>query len=412
VAPVAAGAPAQNPAPCSASGGDPNLKPMFPLYLWHLNVQHAITNSTSIDVGYVGSHASDLAFTYNLNTPTPGVTGGTAEMQRRPFFTTYPWFNAVNYYGNFGSSIYHALQINVTQRASHGLTFTLNYALSHALGQDNTITQVLNPRLDYGTLPFDARHHISLTAAYLIPGPKRSFGQMLNGWGINGSFNVVSALPLNISDTKDDVAGTGSGARWSLYGSATPFNQILGGAGNIACYGLATSKLVTSSGSNCITVANGTGTAGALSFVANFPAGCIAGASQEASFPGSIGTSTGLPLSQLAAIGCYSVGGSALVPPAQGTYGTMTPNELRGKGNGIVNLSVTKDWKIRERLTTQFRFEVFNVFNRTQYASVGTNLGAPSAFGLATATPDVTSGNAVVGSGGPREAQMALRITF
>jgi hypothetical protein len=78
----------------------------------------------------------------------------------------------------------------------------------------------------------------------------------------------------------------------------------------------------------------------------------------------------------------------------------------------LLDLSVTKDWKIRERLTAQLRFEVFNVLNRTQYAGSGTNLGAPSSFGKATETPDVAETNAVVGSGGPRESQLALRLTF
>src|SRR5262249_18070495 len=123
-------------------------------------------------------------------------------------------------------------------------------------------------------------------------------------------------------------------------------------------------------------------------------------------------------LAQLAEIGCYMVNGSALVPPSQGTFGNMTPYQLRGKGNALVNLSVTKDWKFRERYDAQFRLEIFNLFNRTQYgetagasgAPVGLNLGVPSSFGLATGTPDVINGNPVVGSGGPREMQLALRL--
>jgi hypothetical protein len=92
--------------------------------------------------------------------------------------------------------------------------------------------------------------------------------------------------------------------------------------------------------------------------------------------------------------------------------GTMYPSELRGKGYGLLNLSLTKNWTIKERLKTQFRWEIFNVLNRTQYSAPGVNLGTPSALGLATSTPDVTHGNAVVGSGGPREMQLALRFDF
>jgi hypothetical protein len=115
---------------------------------------------------------------------------------------------------------------------------------------------------------------------------------------------------------------------------------------------------------------------------------------------------------QLATIGCYEVGGSAMVPSAQGNYGNMYPGEIRGKGAALLNASVTKSFRIKERVTTQFRFEIFNLLNRTQYSGVGTNFASPSSFGLASNTPDVSHGNSVVGSGGPREMQLALRFEF
>jgi hypothetical protein len=118
---------------------------------------------------------------------------------------------------------------------------------------------------------------------------------------------------------------------------------------------------------------------------------------------------------QLALVGCYVADGSALTPPAQGTEGNMYASQLRGKGAGLLNASITKDWKTKESLTIQFRFEVFNVLNRTQYYDASTamlNLGAPATVGQATSTPDVAHGNAVVGSGAPREMQFALRFTF
>jgi hypothetical protein len=117
-------------------------------------------------------------------------------------------------------------------------------------------------------------------------------------------------------------------------------------------------------------------------------------------------------LSQLANIGCYSVNGSAIVPPAQGTYGNMNFNELRGAAFTQWNASVTKDWKIRERLTTEFRFEAFNILNRTQFGNVGGNLGSPASFGLSQTTPDVANGAPVTASGGPRAVQLGLKILF
>ena len=90
----------------------------------------------------------------------------------------------------------------------------------------------------------------------------------------------------------------------------------------------------------------------------------------------------------------------------------MTPNELRGKAFHLVNFSVTKEWKIKERLTTQFRWEIFNLLNQTQYGTVGADLGSPHTFGLSQTTPDIEHGSPIVGSGGPREMQLALRFTF
>ena len=89
----------------------------------------------------------------------------------------------------------------------------------------------------------------------------------------------------------------------------------------------------------------------------------------------------------------------------------MYYNELRGPGFSNVNASMTKDWKIKERLTAQFRMEVFNLFNRTQYGTPGVNLERPAPW-RQQSTPDVAQGNPVVGSGGPREIQLGLKFLF
>jgi hypothetical protein len=309
--------------------------------------------------------------------------------------------------------------MNLTARNMHGITVNANYTFSHALLQ--TYEQATGA-LTNGNNPLDTAHHFALQASYAVPTIKKVPGQMLEGWGVNGSINMLSRLPLALTDTKDDLFGCGSTCadRWDLYGAKDPFNQILGGAGTVTCYGLSTSKLVTSNGSPCITVASGTGAVGTATAVSNYPVACQQGAAAAgtSTAPGvnntDITSKTGgyNGYAQLALIGCYVAGGSALVPPAQGMEGTMYPNELRGKGFGLLNLSVTKNWTIKERLKTQFRWEIFNVLNRTQYAAPGVNLGTPSALGLAVSTPDVNHGNAVVGSGGPREMQLALRFDF
>jgi hypothetical protein len=437
---AAGGANPVNPSTCTGQGGDPNLK-LFPYAFWNLNVQHAFNNNLSLDVAYVGSRTWDLINTINLNQPTAGISGSSAtpsascpgpdltvcsEYFRTPYNfaanngtgSVYPWFGTINNLVNAGGSTYAGLQLNLTARNIHGFTLNANYTLSHALEQ--TFEQATGA-LTNGNNPLDVLHHLSLQASYAVPTIRKVPGQMLEGWGVNGSINMLSGLPLALTDTKDDLFGCGStcGDRWDLYGPKAPFNDVLGGAGTVTCYGLAASKLVTSSASPCIIVSPGTAgsTIGSAGFVSNFPAPCVNGAIAAGTSTTVTNAAASSPkgyngLAQLATIGCYVEGGSALVPPAQGMEGTMYPNELRGKGFGLLNLSVTKNWTIKERLKTQFRWEIFNVLNRTQYAAPGVNLGTPSALGLAVSTPDVNHGNAVVGSGGPREMQLALRFDF
>jgi hypothetical protein len=150
------------------------------------------------------------------------------------------------------------------------------------------------------------------------------------------------------------------------------------------------------------------------------PAACVAAATAEPNAPASEGVSLAFSngatgLAQLFTLGCYFVNGSAIVPPAQGTFGNMAPGSLRpGASGGFKNwdLAVHKDWKVKERFTTQFRAEFFNVINRTSYFLPSTALGSPGQFGEAFSTPDIGKGVPVTGLGGPREMQLALKLIW
>jgi hypothetical protein len=387
-----------NPPTCTATGGTPNIYTGYRYYGWNLNVQHAFTNNLSLDVGYVGSHSADIPEFYDINQALPGSNVSSAEQTRRPFFQQFPWFANIVQGENIGGGSYNSLQMLLKERTSHGFTFQGSYTLSHGLAQGG-VTNPAAPKLDYGSLAFDALHHVAITASYAIPG-RKSPGGILEGWGLNFSVNAVSGLPINASDSKFDTAGTGNGAeRWSLYGPATSFDQIIGGSGGVPCFTLSTGKFNNGS---CVVVAA----------AANFPQPCIAGATAEGTSPNPNAPAGSTGLAQLAALGCYSVNGSAIVPPAQGTFGNMTFDELRGKATIIENASVTKDVKIMERLNAQFKVEAFNLFNTTDYAASQAGLGSPGTFGRSLSTPDVSSGASVTGSGAPRDIQLSLRLSW
>ena len=416
LAQVAPGNPAiTNPSPCATSAAASDMA-YYRFIFWNVNFQHAFTNNLSIDIGYVGSKSTGIIQVLDLNQPTPdGLTADAnakSEQLRAHFESTFPWFSNIRYNSNSGVDNYRALQIILNQRASHGLTF--NYAYTYA---GNYLTQTpLNTYTSNSQIFGDnlyPRHRFSLTATYEIPGIKAP-AQLLQGWSVNTAISVESPLPVTVLDTRDDLTGAFASSPWTLGGSADNFNKLYGRAGTIPCYGVAGVTTSQLNNTPCIQVAAGASTTPWT----NLPTACINAASQEASFPGATATTAtdptrfGLPLWQLAKIGCYAYNGSAMVAPAQGTYGTMLPFSLHGPGEGLVNISITKDWKFKERYSAQFRFEAFNIFNRTQYSGAGVNLGSPSTFGIATSTPDVNTGAGIFGNGGPRDLQFGLKLGF
>ena len=90
---------------------------------------------------------------------------------------------------------------------------------------------------------------------------------------------------------------------------------------------------------------------------------------------------------------------SAFTAPAAGYFGNAGTGIIRGPA--LVNFDITlqKTFKIYESLGLQFRAEVFNVFNHTNFTTVSTNYGSGT-FGQLTAAAD------------PRIMEFALRLHF
>jgi hypothetical protein len=118
----------------------------------------------------------------------------------------------------------------------------------------------------------------------------------------------------------------------------------------------------------------------------------------------------------LAFYGCFQQGSAVITPPADGTFGNMGRNIFRGPAFHNWDMSVTKLWKLSERVNLQVRGEFFNILNHTNFAGVLADL-ADAVFGtndvgLATATPDVNASNPVIGSGGSRHIQLGAKIIW
>jgi hypothetical protein len=101
---------------------------------------------------------------------------------------------------------------------------------------------------------------------------------------------------------------------------------------------------------------------------------------------------------------------SAFADPAPGTFGNSGRNAFYGPGYGSVDFSVVKNTKITERIATQFRIEMFNLFNRVNLAPPsGTN---GSGLGIAADTIGDYNGAPGLGPGEAFNMQLALKIIF
>jgi len=101
---------------------------------------------------------------------------------------------------------------------------------------------------------------------------------------------------------------------------------------------------------------------------------------------------------------------AAFVDPAPGTYGNTGRNAFYGPGYASVDFSVVKNTKITERIGTQFRIEMFNLFNRINLAPPSGTVG--SGLGLSSDTIGDYNGAPGIGPGEPFNLQLALKIIF
>jgi hypothetical protein len=201
---------------------------------------------------------------------------------------------------------------------------------------------------------------------------KPGYGQLLQGWRINGIFTAQGGSPLFFYDSSDDISGTGSfNDRWNLSGSPSaihwskyhplPFSAYDGipGSTNPACDAIAD--------------------------------------------PG-----------QLSSYGCFAGPGWVMTPPSPGQFGSMGRNVVYGPDYVNLDFSVIKTFTYRERVRLELRGEFFNILNHPNFAGVDTDVsdGFNGTVGQAFNTPDIAASNPVIGSGGSRHIQLGAKIVW
>jgi len=403
------------PTPCQTAAVDPNFRQPTTVS-WNLDVQRAITNELTADVAYVGNHGRNQESIVDLN-QAPLGTGYTSTViaacinapsaanctpsaaaitAAQKYTSIFPYPSQIDESTTGDFSNYNALQATLRVRGYHGLSLLAGYTFAHALSvADTNSTSTLNNiptdknnlRLGYGNSEYDLRHRFTFSPTYLIPLVK-SPGQMLEGWSLNAIVTVQSGLPFTVADlATTDWLGTNEKANSNSIGNGVfQYWNYVGPRDAFSYNTVAPTKLTGSAATS-----NATCLVDALA-----PYGANA-------------QLQGLARAALFNAGCLMSGSGVLTPPAYGTVGDAGHGFFLGPNYRNVDLSIAKLWRWKERFSAQFRAEFFNSFNRVDFNAPGLDPSKGS-FGFATATPD--TGNAVLGSGGPRHIQFGLKLTY
>jgi hypothetical protein len=371
------------------------------LISWSLRLQQQLSPNTLLTLGYVGSHGYHELIGVNANEPAqvicpaspcpsvyptydpsqpisatnspsigfptgsplagapvpPGtyyIPSGTPK-PNAALANTWTWFSR-------GDSSYHALQVDLARRISHGLSLRGVYTWSKTLDDGDSLNQttagnapglVSNPfnlAADKGRATFNVSHVGSMNLIYELPfGRGRTHASDLAGWknGFVGGWSVASIITAQ---------------------SGFPFTPQLS--------------------------YNPSNTGDTRNPVRPF---------LNPNFTGSV--VTGNPAQW------FNPAAFIAPPSASGFFGNAGRDTYTGPGLATWDFSVLKETRVRERLNVQFRAEIFNFLNRANFNTpnliVFTPPTAANLTGLSGTAGSITSTSTT-----SRQVQFGLKLLW
>jgi hypothetical protein len=342
--------------------GDPKFGGKAPYYEdWSFNIQRSLTQNLMLSVAYsasaghwlpgagvAGSYTNQIPVQYlplqgilsstlnatslaqvqalfpGFNTPFPNFMGTVAQALR-PF----PQYGGIsNPWLDVGNSTYNSLQISLTERLAHGLTFMFNYAYSKEL---DDLAGVRDPNKDFlekGPGAIDHPTVVSATFVYQLPfgaghklnSSSKPLSALMSHWQVSGIVTYQGGAPLTIT-------GTCNG----------------GGIIDAACY-------------------------------PNYAPG-FSGSVWQNGTPGTGNITTTSYLNKAAFVDP--------LPYAEGSIPRAAPLGLFAPHNADVDLTVRREFVFHEKVRLALQADAFNVNNAVHFAAPGTAIDSAT-FGIFT----------------------------
>jgi hypothetical protein len=320
---------------------------------WHLDVQKELPKNLVATVSYVGSKGTHLTLQKDLNqlqsvplsqnpyapgeaigangnddcgtflTPSGVPVVGQAAINLSVAcgadpnpFRPFVGYADITRLQDTANSSYHALQVSA-RRTVGALNLSLAYTYSHSIDNssdrfDDNFTDSYNPASARGSSNFDQRHILT--------------------------FSWVYDLPFKGSGISHQVLGNWQWSGIATIQSGTPFSVVNG------------SDFSDSAG-----VANGVGT-GSFADIVGDP---------RSGFQRNVGDE-----------GPRLYNPAAYVAPQGLTFGDSGRNSLTRTRRTNFDMSLFKRFPIKESSAFEFRWELFNIFNHTQFNDIDNSFGS------------------------------------
>jgi len=317
------------------------------VYMWTFSVQKSLFGDWVVEAAYVGSHGRRLSKRYNAySNVTPGVlydvTPGVA--------TRYPQLNQMLYSSMSGWSDFNGLNLKLERRFNNGWQLLVAHTYAKSIDSDSAGSYGspnLNPanfQLDKGPSDFDIRHRFVSSVVYELPFGKgkkvlnnigRAGDLIVGGWQVNAIVSWQTGVNRSVSST------------------------------NLTGLSYVTQR------------ADATGVKPSSAYKGITPGSDFGGANTSR----------------------YWFNPAAFSPTLPLKFGTSGRDILEAPAWWNSDISVFKNFQIREQMVLQFRAEAFDALNNVKFFPPDMSVVSPTFATLQSADR-------------PRVMQLALRFNF
>ena len=198
---------------------------------WNLTTEYELTRDLAVSIGYLGVKGTKLTRfrDVNLFAPVPAtvfLNGQPISFLSYPGTRPVPAFSKIEQIEAAGSSIYHAMTVQVNKRFSRNFQALAGYTWSHGIDDNPDATTVvpgtddgrlnyspLLPSLDRASVETDIRHRFVLSGVWELnyaSGLPTAARAILEGWQVSGILTAQGGQPYTARITGTDLNNDGN----------------------------------------------------------------------------------------------------------------------------------------------------------------------------------------------------------